>query len=50
MIVCCRDITAPAIFGAIADEGVTHFGGAPIILNILVNAPAEDRRTFDHTV
>jgi fatty-acyl-CoA synthase len=49
-IVCCRDITAPAIFNAIADEGVTHFGGAPIVLNMLVNAPAEQRRAFDHIV
>ncbi len=49
-IVCCRDITAKAIFDAIADEGVTHFGGAPIVLNTLVNAPQEDRRSFDHVV
>jgi fatty-acyl-CoA synthase len=49
-IVCCRDITAPAIFDAIADEGVTHFGGAPIVLNMLVNAPEAERRSFDHTV
>ncbi|MCL4132845.1 UNVERIFIED_CONTAM: hypothetical protein GTU68_033284 [Idotea baltica] len=49
-IVCCRDITAPAIFDAIADEGATHFGGAPIVLNMLVNAPESERRTFDHTV
>jgi hypothetical protein len=32
-VVCCRDITAKAIYDAIADEGVTHFGGAPIVLN-----------------
>ncbi|MCB1341302.1 MAG: AMP-binding protein [Pseudooceanicola sp.] len=49
-LVCCRDITAPAIFDAIADEGVTHFGGAPIVLNMLVNAPPDQRRAFDHTV
>ncbi|MDU9003986.1 AMP-binding protein [Sedimentitalea todarodis] len=49
-LVCCRDITAPAIFGAIADEGATHFGGAPIVLNMLVNAPETERRAFDHTV
>ena len=49
-LVCCRDITASAIFNAIADEGVTHFGAAPIVLNMLVNAPAADRRDFDHTV
>ncbi|MCP4819977.1 MAG: AMP-binding protein, partial [Shimia sp.] len=49
-LVCCRDITAKNIFDAIADEGVTHFGGAPIVLNTLVNSPDEDRRAFDHTV
>lgn len=49
-VVCCRDITAPAVFDAIADHGVTHFGGAPIVLNTLVNAPEEQRRDFDHTV
>ncbi|MFL4468425.1 AMP-binding protein [Tateyamaria armeniaca] len=49
-LVCCRDITAPAIYNAIADEGVTHFGGAPIVLNMLVNADASDRRPFDHVV
>ena len=49
-LVCCRDITAPNIFNAIADEGVTHFGGAPIVLNTLVNAPESERRAFDHTV
>ncbi|WP_425099512.1 AMP-binding protein [Tropicibacter sp. S64] len=49
-VVCCRDITAKAIFDAIADEGVTHFGGAPIVLNTLVNAPAEQKREFSHIV
>ncbi|WP_187429488.1 Long-chain-fatty-acid--CoA ligase [Roseobacter fucihabitans] len=49
-VVCCRDITAPAIFDAIADEGVTHLGGAPIVLNMLVNAPETERRKFDHQV
>ncbi len=49
-VVCCRDISAKAIYDAIADKGVTHFGGAPIVLNLIVNAKAEDRRTFDHQV
>ncbi len=48
--VCCRDITAKAIYDAIADEGVSHFGGAPIVLNMIVNAKDADRRTFDHVV
>ena len=49
-IVCCRDITARAIHAAIADEGVTHMGGAPIVLNMLINARADERRPFSHTV
>ncbi|SFE04094.1 fatty-acyl-CoA synthase [Sulfitobacter brevis] len=49
-LVCCRDVTAAAIYNAIADEGVTHFGGAPIVLNMLVNASQAERRSFDHTV
>mmetsp|Transcript_24202 Transcript_24202/g.45050 ORF Transcript_24202/g.45050 Transcript_24202/m.45050 type:complete len:543 (-) Transcript_24202:1439-3067(-) len=49
-LVCCRDIAAQPIYDAIADEGVTHFGGAPIVLNMLVNADAADRRPFDHVV
>ena len=49
-VVCCRDITAKAIYDAIADDGVTHFGAAPIVLNTIVNAKNEDRREFDHVV
>ena len=49
-LVCCRDITARNIYAAIADEGVTHFGGAPIVLNAIINARPEDRRSFDHVV
>jgi fatty-acyl-CoA synthase len=49
-VVCCRDVSARAIYDAIADEAVTHFGGAPIVLNLLVNAKDDDRRNFDHTV
>ena len=49
-LVCCRDITARAIYDAIADEGVTHFGGAPIVLNTMINANPGDRREFSHVV
>ena len=49
-IICCRDVTASNVFDAIADEGVTHFGGAPIVLNTLVNCAPEERREFDHVV
>ena len=49
-VVCCRDVSAKAVYGAIGDHGVTHFGGAPIVLNLIVNAKDEERRNFDHTV
>jgi fatty-acyl-CoA synthase len=49
-VVCCRDITAPALFDAFAEESVTHFGGAPIVLNMLVNAPEREQRSFPQTV
>ena len=49
-LVCCRDITSQAIYDAIADEGVQYFGGAPIVLNMMVNTKEIERRNFDHTV
>ncbi len=47
--VCLRQVTAKGIFNAIAEQKVTHFCGAPIVLNLLINAGAADRRSFDHT-
>ncbi|SMX32137.1 AMP-binding protein [Actibacterium lipolyticum] len=48
--ICCRDITAKNIYHAISVDGATHFGGAPIVLNAIVNAKEDDRMPFDHTV
>ena len=42
--VCLRTITAKAIYDAMADHGVTHFCGAPIIMGLICNAPADQRR------
>ncbi len=49
-VVCVRDINARALFEAIATHKVTHFGGAPVVLGMLVNATDDERREFDHTV
>lgn len=49
-VICCRDITAKALYTAFADEKASHFGGAPIVLNTLVNARDDDRKPFDHIV
>ncbi len=48
--VCLRKVEAAAIFDAIRDHGVNRFCGAPIVLNMIVNAPAEARSQFDHKV
>ena len=46
-IVCCRQVSAAAIFDLIAEHRIDHFGGAPIVLSMLVNAPEAERRQFD---
>ena len=48
--VCLRRVEAGRIFAAIADEGVSHFCGAPIVLNMLLHAPEDERRSFAHRV
>ena len=48
--VCLRRVEAAAIFEAIARDGVDRFCGAPIILNMIVNAPHEARAAFDHRI
>ncbi len=44
--VCLRRVEAKAIFNAIADEGVTHLCGAPIVMGLLLNAKPEQTRDF----
>jgi fatty-acyl-CoA synthase len=48
--VCLRRVDPARIFPAIRDHRVTHLCGAPIVLNMLVHAPAEVKLRFDHTV
>lgn len=47
--VCLRAVRAEPIFQLIRDEKVTHFCGAPIVLNMLASAP-DELRDFDHEV
>lgn len=44
--VCLRWVRPKGIYAAIADHGVTHLCGAPIVMSALLNAPAVDKRTF----
>jgi fatty-acyl-CoA synthase len=48
--VCLRRVDPAAIFAAIAEHRVTHLCGAPIVLNLLIHAPDEVKRRFDHVV
>jgi fatty-acyl-CoA synthase len=48
--VCLRQVRASAIFDAIADHGVTHMCGAPIVMSTLLNAKAADKRELPHRV
>ena len=48
--VCLRKVETRAIFEAIARHEVTHFCGAPIVLNMLINAKPEEMTRFAHKV
>ncbi len=48
--VCLRKVDPAAIFQLIAHHRVTHLCGAPIVLNMLAQAPAAHRVPFSHTV
>jgi len=48
--VCLRRIDAKTIFDLIRNEGVTHYCGAPIVQNLLVNAPDEMKAGIAHKV
>jgi fatty-acyl-CoA synthase len=49
-IVCMRAFAPKLLFDLVEEHGVTHFGGAPIILNMLANAPESDQKWFERTI
>jgi fatty-acyl-CoA synthase len=48
--VCLRRLTAATVFEALAEHAVTHLCGAPVVLNMLVNAKPHERRKLPHMV
>jgi len=48
--VCLRWVRAGAMYRAIADHGVTHLCGAPVVMSILLNAELSEKRDFSQTV
>ena len=49
-IICCRSINAKNIYHLIDQHKVTHFGGAPIVLNMIANASDEERKIISHKI
>ena len=48
--VCLRWVRAGAMYQAIADHGVTHLCGAPIVMSTLLSARPSEKRDFPQTV
>ncbi len=49
-VIFIRNIIVKEIFELIDEYDVTHFGGAPIVLNMIANAPAEDQKALKNKV
>jgi fatty-acyl-CoA synthase len=48
--VCLRWVRSKAIWDALAEHGVTHLCGAPIVMSTILNAPLEEKRTLSRKV
>jgi fatty-acyl-CoA synthase len=48
--VCLRAVRDDAIFDSIREHGVTHMCGAPIVMSLMANAPADLNADIDHTI
>ena len=48
--VCLRKVDAPTVFRLIKEHRVTHYCGAPIVHQTLINAPEELKRGIEHKV
>ena len=48
--ICLRNIDVKKIFELIDKHNVTHFGGAPIVLNMITGAPESDRKKLKQKV
>ena len=49
-VVFIRNIVVKDIFNLIDQYDVTHFGGAPIVLNMIANAPQEDQKVLKNKI
>lgn len=49
-VVCPQEISAKEIYRCIDEHNVSHFGGAPVVLSMLVNDPPNQTRANGQTV
>ena len=49
-VICIRAFNPKLLFDLVEEHDVTHFGGAPVILNMLANAPVSDQKHFERTI
>ncbi len=49
-VVCLRAFVPEKIFNLLESQSVTHFGGAPIMLNMLANAPTNIQKSFNREI
>lgn len=48
--VCLRDVRPEPIWSALANEGVTHLCGAPIVMSLIISAPEGVKHRLDQPV
>ncbi|CAI9757798.1 unnamed protein product [Fraxinus pennsylvanica] len=48
--ICLRHVSPKEIFDSIVLNKVTHMGGAPTVLNMIINSPPSDQRPLPHKV
>ncbi len=49
-VVCMRAFSPKLLFDLLERHEVTHFAGAPVVLNMLANAPPEDQKHFERSI
>ncbi len=48
--ICLRQVDPQHVFSLISEQRISHLCGAPVVLNMLIHAPEQQRRRFDHRV
>ncbi|MBN42230.1 MAG: acyl-CoA synthetase [Alphaproteobacteria bacterium] len=48
--VCLRNVNSRSIYKAFETKGISHLCGAPIVMQMIVNATVEERRPFDQQI